>query len=129
MQKNTAASTTTLIAEMLQQRQQVTAQMARLDTQILNLTSMLMLEAHQPLTQKTVKEIISENMGELKVREHMLYADISSSTYYKVMNDAENVKVKTLLSVLNTVGLTLFIGKQLAQPVALPTRVTGGKND
>lgn len=51
-------------------------------------------------------------MGQLKVKELTLFADIAPATYYKIMSKLESVKIGTLKTLLNTIGLDLFIGKK-----------------
>jgi CRISPR/Cas system-associated endonuclease Cas1 len=107
-----------LIAQKLQQKALLLQSVSKIDNEILQLLSMQQRESHQPLTQDSLKEMINLNLGDLKVTEHMLFAGVASATYYKVMNDVQSVKVKTLMSVLDTIGLTLFIGRKPAGPGA-----------
>lgn len=113
---NNAASS--LITQKLQQRLQLLKSVSNIDQEIQHLFSLQKLDAHLPLTQDTFKSVVNEHLGDLKVTEHMLFSGVSSSTYYKVMNDVESVKVKTLMSVLSSIGLSLFIGKQPPSPGA-----------
>jgi uncharacterized membrane protein YbjE (DUF340 family) len=117
MNKPVNNAVNSLIEQKLQQRLQLLKSVSSIELEIQNLLSLQKLEAHQPLTQDSLKEIVNEHLGDLKVTEHVLFAGVSSSTYYKAMNDVESVKVKTLLSVLNVVGLTLYIGKQPSGPI------------
>ena len=113
---NTVASS--LIGQKLQQRSKLLQSVSNIDNEIQQLLAMQQSASHQPLTQDTLKTMIELNLGDLKVTEHMMFAGVASSTYYKVLNDVESVKVKTLMSVLNIIGLTLFIGKKPSTPGA-----------
>ncbi|MBS0044053.1 hypothetical protein KFE26_17360 [Shewanella sp. M16] len=102
----------TQINQMLNMRNQLAVQMAALDRELQILLLKQKRDGFQPLTQQTVQEMVAEHMGQLKVKELTLFADIAPATYYKIMSKLESVKIGTLKTLLNTIGLDLFIGKK-----------------
>ncbi|AAN53149.1 hypothetical protein HRJ35_02915 [Shewanella oneidensis MR-1] len=102
----------TQINQMLNMRNQLAGQMAALDRELQILLLKQKRDGFQPLTQQTVQEMVAEHMGQLKVKELTLFADIAPATYYKIMSKLESVKIGTLKTLLNTIGLDLFIGKK-----------------
>ncbi|MBP6517811.1 MULTISPECIES: hypothetical protein [unclassified Shewanella] len=102
----------TQINHMLNMRNQLAVQMAALDRELQILLLKQKRDGFQPLTQQTVQEMVAEHMGQLKVKELTLFADIAPATYYKIMSKLESVKIGTLKTLLNTIGLDLFIGKK-----------------
>lgn len=102
----------TQINQMLNMRNQLAVQMAALDSELQRLLLKQKRDGFQPLTQQTVQEMVAEHMGQLKVKELTLFADIAPATYYKIMSKLESVKIGTLKTLLNTIGLDLFIGKK-----------------
>lgn len=102
----------TQINQMLNMRNQLAVQMAALDRELQILLLKQKRDGFQPLTQQTVQEMVAEHMGQLKVKELTLFANIAPATYYKIMSKLESVKIGTLKTLLNTIGLDLFIGKK-----------------
>lgn len=102
----------TQINQMINMRNQLAVQMAALDRELQILLLKQKRDGFQPLTQQTVQEMVVEHMGQLKVKELTLFADIAPATYYKIMSKFESVKVDSLKALLNTIGLDLFIGKK-----------------
>ncbi|QSX37361.1 hypothetical protein [Shewanella sedimentimangrovi] len=98
--------------QMLNMRRQLAEQMAAVDSELQTLLLSKKRDSFQPLTQFTIREMVAEHMGQLKVKELTLFADIAPATYYKIMNKCEAVKIGTLKALLNTIGLDLFIGKK-----------------
>lgn len=102
----------TQINQMLNMRNQLAVQMAALDRELQILLLKQKRDGFQPLTQQSVQDMVAEHMGQLKVKELTLFADIAPATYYKIMSKLESVKIGTLKALLNTIGLDLFIGKK-----------------
>lgn len=102
----------TQINQMLNMRNQLAVQMAALDSELQRLLLKQKRDGFQPLTQQTLQDMVAEHMGQLKVKELTLFADIAPATYYKIMSKLESVKVGSLKALLNTIGLDLFIGKK-----------------
>ena len=102
----------TQINQMLNMRNQLAVQMAALDSELQILLLKQKRDGFQPLTQQTLRDMVAEHMGQLKVKELTLFADIAPATYYKIMSKLESVKIVTLKALLNTIGLDLFIGKK-----------------
>lgn len=102
----------THINQMLNMRNQLAVQMAALDRELQILLLKQKRDGFQPLTQQSVQDMVAEHMGQLKVKELTLFADIAPATYYKIMSKLESVKIGTLKALLNTIGLDLFIGKK-----------------
>lgn len=102
----------TQINQMLNMRNQLAVQMAALDSELQRLLLKQKRDGFQPLTQQTLQDMMAEHMGQLKVKELTLFADIAPATYYKIMSKLESVKVGSLKALLNTIGLDLFIGKK-----------------
>jgi predicted transcriptional regulator len=105
----------TQITRMLDMRQQLAEQMAAVDRELQILLLKKKRDSFQPLTQLTIQEMVAEHMGQLKVKELTLFADIAPATYYKIINRVEAVKIGTLKALLNTLGLDLFIGQKEQQ--------------
>lgn len=103
------------LTHMLDMRQQLAEQMAAVDRELQILLIKKKRESFQPLTQLTIQEMVAEHMGQLKVKELTLFADIAPATYYKIINRVEAVKIGTLKALLNTLGLDLFIGQKEQQ--------------
>lgn len=66
----------------------------------------------KPFTQQNLNDMIANNIGDLKVTELAMFANIAQSSYYKIINQCETVKIGAITSLLHTIGLDLYIGRR-----------------
>lgn len=67
-------------------------------------------QIYRPLTQDAISQMLESHKGQLSVREICLIAGISPTSYYNIVGKINTVNVGMLQTVLNTLGLNLYVG-------------------
>ncbi|MDR6983160.1 hypothetical protein J2X32_001794 [Rheinheimera pacifica] len=96
------------------QRKAIAQRLEALDQEIYRTIAEQQRQGFHALSSATLKHIINENKGSLKVTDALMLSDISPATYYKTINEPFSVKVNSLQAVLDTVGLQLYVGPKQA---------------
>ncbi|MDP4535134.1 hypothetical protein Q3O60_02900 [Alkalimonas collagenimarina] len=102
---------------MLMQRDQMMAQLRQIDEQITEQLTKGANNSYQPLSQTSIKQMMEQNIGSLKVAELCMVSELAPATYYNALSKLDTVKVGSIQRLLNAVGLDLFIGKKINAPV------------
>ena len=100
------------VHKLLSQRVALMDQLRKLDSDIVMQLKEGADHAYQPLNQESICRLIENSRGALKVNELCAISGVVPATYYNIMTKVDSVKISTVQSVLNAIGLDLFVGKR-----------------
>lgn len=110
MSSNSTDKIDVLLAERLEMSQRLKA----IDDQLLSQIREGAKSVNIPVSQAAVTKLIGQYAGDMSVKDICLIANLSPTTYYNMMSKLDTVKIRTLQSVLNTIGLELYVGEKNA---------------
>ena len=102
------------IDALIAERQQMSQRLQAIDDQLLNQIRESAKLVHVPVSNAAVARLIEQYSAGMSVTDICLIANLSPTTYYNILNKLDTVKIKTLQTVLNTIGLELYVGEKNA---------------
>ena len=100
------------IDALIEERQQMSQRLKAIDDQLLNQIRESAKLVNVPVTNATVARLIEQYSAGMSVTDICLIANLSPTTYYNILSKLDTVKIKTLQTVLNTIGLELYVGEK-----------------